>query len=82
MVFNPLSRKGPDCKNKIKILDKIKSMDATLTTDPGSLDFNINNSFYSNPCDKSLDNLKNFNHEPKMIFYYKSRGSQRSFKIW
>ncbi|MDC3233587.1 glycosyltransferase family 4 protein, partial [Candidatus Pelagibacter sp.] len=66
--LDPISRKGPDYqKNKARILDKIDSMDATFaTTDPESLDFKINNSFFiPNPCDKSLDNLKNFNHSPK-----------------
>ncbi len=79
--LDPLSRKGPDYqKNKIRILDKIKSMDATFTTtDPGSLDFKINNSFFiPNPCDKSLDNLKNFNHQPKNdVFYAISHGVHR-----
>ena len=36
-------------------------MQLFTTSDPDSLDFKIKNSFYMpNPCDKSLDNLKNF----------------------
>ena len=36
-------------KNKMRILDKIKSVDTTfVTTDPKSLDFKISNSFYTN----------------------------------
>ena len=79
--LDPLSKKGPDyIKNKLRILDKIKAMDATFTTtDPNSLDFNIKNSYFMpNPCDKSLDNLKNFNHKPiNDVFYAISHGVHR-----
>ena len=46
--LDPLTRKGPDyAKNKSRILDKEKSCDTNfLTTDPGSLDFRLKNSFY------------------------------------
>ena len=59
-------------------------MDATFTTtDPNSLDFKIKNSYFMpNPCDKSLDNLKNFNHNPHNdIFYAISHGVHRGFLI-
>ena len=79
--LDPLSKKGPDyTKNKSRILDKINAMDATFTTtDPNSLDFKIKNSYFMpNPCDKSLDNLKNFNHNPHNdIFYAISHGVHR-----
>ncbi len=79
--LDPLSRKGPDYnKNKMRILDKIKSVDSTfVTTDPKSLDFKISNSFYlPNPCDESLDNLKNFDNDPDLdVFYAISHGVHR-----
>ncbi len=79
--LDPLSRRGPDYeKNRSRILDKINSIDASfITTDPNSLDFKINNSFYiPNPCDSSLDNLQNFNENPIFdIFYAISHGVHR-----
>ena len=79
--LDPLTKKGPDyAKNKLRILDKIDAMDASFTTtDPNSLDFNIKNSFYMpNPCDSSLDNLKNFNNNPvNDLFYAISHGVHR-----
>ncbi len=79
--LDPLSRRGPDYhKNKERILDKINCVDTTfVTTEPKSLDFEIKNSFYMpNPCDKSLDNLTNFNEKPEFdIFYAISHGVHR-----
>ncbi len=79
--LDPLSKKGPDyLKNKIRILDKQKTCDTNfLTTDPNSLDFKLNNSFFiPNPCDPSIDNLKNFRNEPIFdIFYAISHGVHR-----
>ena len=79
--LDPLGKKGPDYeKNKLRILDKVNSIDATfITTDPNSLDFNIDNSFYiPNPCDISLDNLKNFNQDTNLdMFYAISHGVHR-----
>ena len=79
--LDPLTKKGPDyLKNKIRILDKEKSCDTNfLTTDPASLDFELNNSFFiPNPCDSSIDNLKNFRKNPKFdIFYAISHGVHR-----
>ena len=53
-------------KNKSRILDKAKLIDASLiTSDPNSLDFKIKNSYFiPNPCDPSLDNLKIYNKNP------------------
>ena len=79
--LDPLTKKGPDYnKNKLRILDKLESIDATfITTDPYSLDFNIKNSFFiPNPCDESLDNLKNFNFDlDNDLFYAISHGVHR-----
>ena len=79
--LDPLTRKGPDYnKNRQRILDKINYIDTTfVTTNPSSLDFKINNSFYiPNPCDESLDNLKNYNDTPDYdIFYAISHGVHR-----
>ena len=79
--LDPLTRKGPDYnKNKSRILDKLDSVDTTfITTDPNSLDFKIKNSFFiPNPCDESLDNLKNYNFDPDYdVFYAISHGVHR-----
>ncbi len=79
--LDPLTQKGPDyIKNKARILDKHESMDASfITTDPNSLDFKIDNAFFMpNPCDKSLDNLMNFKHNPNNdLFYAISHGVHR-----
>ncbi len=79
--LDPLSKKGPDYqKNKSRILDKDKLIDASfITTDPRSIDFNIKNSFFMpNPCDSSLDNLKIYNDKPHNdVFYAISHGVHR-----
>ena len=79
--LDPLSNQGPDyIKNKSRILNKIDAMDCTFTTtSPSALNFKIKNShFMPNPCDKSLDNLKNYNLTPHNdIFYAISHGVHR-----
>jgi hypothetical protein len=79
--LDPLSKKGPDYeKNKSRILDKDKVCDATfITTHPDALNFNINNAHYMpNPCDDSLDCLKNFNTKQEYdLFYAISHGVHR-----
>ena len=79
--LDPLSKKGPDYqKNKSRILDKDKLIDASfITTDPRSIDFNIKNSFFMpNPCDSSLDNLKIYDEKPHNdVFYAISHGVHR-----
>ena len=79
--LDPLTRKGPDYnKNKLRILDKLDTVDASfITTDPYALDFKIKNSFFiPNPCDESLDNLKNFNFDLDYdVFYAISHGVHR-----
>lgn len=79
--LDPLSRKGPDYeKNKLRILDKSQICDTSfITTSPDALDFKIKNSFYMpNPCDLSLDYLKNFNRSNNFdLFYAISHGVHR-----
>ncbi len=79
--LDPLSKKGPDYKkNKLRILEKNNICDTTfITTSPDALDFKIKNSFFiPNPCDKSLDNLKNFkNVTENDVFYAISHGVHR-----
>ena len=71
--LDPLSNKCPDYeKNKLRILNKSKVCDSTfITTSPKVLNFKINNVYYiPNPCDKSLDYLKNFNSNQDYDFIY------------
>ena len=79
--LDPLSKYGPDYeKNKSRILDKDKVCDASfITTHPDALNFNINNAHYMpNPCDNSLDCLKNFNTKQEYdLFYAISHGVHR-----
>ena len=79
--LDPLSKKGPDYeKNKLRILDKSQICDTSfITTSPDALDFKIKNSFYMpNPCDVSLDYLKNFNKSNDFdLFYAISHGVHR-----
>ncbi len=79
--LDPLSRFGPDfAKNKLRVLDKSKSCDASfITTSPDALSFKIKNSFFlPNPCDKSLDCLENFRENKSYdIFYAISHGVHR-----
>ena len=63
--LDPLNKKGPDFdRNKNRILDKIKYMDATfITTCPSVLKFlpKSNKNFYiPNPADESIETLNNF----------------------
>ena len=79
--LDPVSKSGPDYfKNKSRILDKSKHMDASfITTDPKSLDFEIINSFYMpNPCDISFETLNNFNYDGNSdLFFAMSHGVHR-----
>ena len=61
--LDPVGKNSPDYeKNKKRILDKSKNIDASfLTSDPNDLDFKINNSFYMpNPSDFSFETLNNY----------------------
>ena len=79
--LDPVTRYGPDfLKNKKRILDKAKLCDANfLTTDPKSLDFNINNAYFMpNPCDKSFETLSNYNSICQSdVFFAMSHGVHR-----
>ncbi len=81
--LDPLSKKGPDfLNNKKRILDKSQFIDKTfLTTDPKSLNFKINNSYFMpNPCDKSFEILSNFNKNCNYdVFFAMSHGVHRGF---
>ena len=79
--LDPLSRYGPDYfSNRKRILDKINIIDATfLTSDPKSLDFKINNSYFiPNPADSSFETLNNSKTKQKNdVFFAMSHGVHR-----
>lgn len=79
--LDPVSKYGPDFNNnKKRITEKNKLIDATfLTTDPRSLDFPLNNSYYMpNPCDQSFETLKNYNLDCENdLFFAMSHGVHR-----
>ena len=79
--LDPLSRHGPDYdKNKKRITHKKESVDATfLTTDPDSINFKVDNSFFiPNPCDRSFETLKNYENDCQNdIFFAMSHGVHR-----
>ena len=80
--LDPLNKKGPDFeRNKDRILDKIKSVDATfLTTSPSALSFIPKDKcFYiPNPADKSFETLNNFNKSCNVdVFFALSHGVHR-----
>jgi hypothetical protein len=84
--LDPLSKYGPDHENnKKRILDKINIIDSSfLTTDPKSLSFKIENSFYMpNPCDESFETLSNYKKNCNYdVFFAMSHGVHRgSLKI-
>ena len=82
--LDPVSIHGPDYKNnKKRILEKSQFIDKTfLTTDPDSLDFDINDSFYiPNPCDPSFEILENYrNNCENDLFCDESWCAQRRVK--
>ena len=79
--LDPVTKYGPDYNNnKKRILDKIDLLDATfLTTDPGSLDFHIKDSFFiPNPADCSFEILENYKHQCENdLFFAMSHGVHR-----
>ncbi len=79
--LDPLSKFGPDySNNKKRILHKIDLIDSTfLTTDPNSLDFKIDNSYFMpNPCDKSFEILSNYKKRCNFdVFFAMSHGVHR-----
>ena len=79
--LDPLGKNGPDHKKNTKrVTDKKEFIDATfLTTDPSSLTYKIENSYFiPNPCDHSFETLKNYENECKNdIFFAMSHGVHR-----
>ena len=81
--LDPLNKNGPDFeRNKNRILDKIKYMDASfITTCPSVLKFLPNNkkNFYiPNPADDSFETLNNFKKDCNIdVFFALSHGVHR-----
>ena len=79
--LDPISKLGPDYINNKKRLLKFENfMDSSfITTDPKSIDFKIDNSFYiPNPADKSFETLKNYETNPENdLFFAMSHGVHR-----
>ena len=79
--LDPISKLGPDYINNRKRLLKFKNfMDSSfITTDPKSIDFKTDNSFYiPNPADKSFETLKNYETNPENdLFFAMSHGVHR-----
>ena len=79
--LDPVTKYGPDyIKNKNRILHKSKIIDTTfVTTHPNAINFKIKNSYFlPNPCDESLEVLKNYNQKcNKDVFFGMSHGVHR-----
>ena len=81
--LDPLNKKGPDFfKNKKRILDKSKFLDANfITTSPDVLNFlpkNVNNFYIPNPTDPSIETLNNFKKNcSNDVFFAISHGVHR-----
>ncbi len=81
--LDPLNKFGPDYeKNKKRILDKSKFIDANfITTSPDVLKFlpkKVKNYFIPNPSDPSFETLNNFNKDCSIdVFFALSHGVHR-----
>ena len=79
--LDPISKYGPDyINNKKRLLKSEKFCDASfITTDPKSIDFNLQNVFYiPNPADDSFEILKNYETNPHNdLFFAMSHGVHR-----
>ncbi|MDA9753165.1 glycosyltransferase [Candidatus Pelagibacter sp.] len=79
--LDPLSKYGPDHENnKKRILKNIEILDSSfLTTDPNSLSFKINNSYFMpNPCDEAFETLSNYEKDCNYdVFFAMSHGVHR-----
>ena len=81
--LDPLNKNGPDFeRNKERIMDKIKYMDASfITTCPSALKFlpsNKKNYYIPNPADDSFETLNNFNKNCNIdVFFALSHGVHR-----
>lgn len=79
--LDPITKFGPDyVNNKNRLLKCEKFIDANfITTNPKSLDFNVDNSYFiPNPVDASFETLKNYEENPKNdLFFAMSHGVHR-----
>ena len=81
--LDPLNKKGPDySRNKNRILDKIRYLDASfVTTSPSVLDFlpkKTRNFYIPNPSDNSFETLNNFTKSCNVdVFFALSHGVHR-----
>ena len=79
--LDPLSKYGPDHENnKKRILTKSAIVDCSfLTTDPKSLPFKLENSYFMpNPCDRSFEILSNYEKNCNFdVFFAMSHGVHR-----
>ncbi len=79
--LDPITKYGPDyTNNKNRLLKFEKFIDASfITTDPKSIDFNLNNAFFMpNPADESFEVLKNYEANPHNdLFFAMSHGVHR-----
>ena len=79
--LDPITKYGPDyTNNKNRLLKSKNFIDASfITTDPKSIDFNLNNSYFiPNPADESFEVLKNYETNPNNdLFFAMSHGVHR-----
>ena len=79
--LDPISRYGPDyLNNKKRIIKFAEICNANfITTDPNSIDFKIDNSFFiPNPADISFETLNNYRHDCNNdVFFAMSHGVHR-----
>jgi len=79
--LDPISKFGPDYNNNKKRLLKFQNFTEAnfITTDPKSIDFKNNNSFFiPNPADKSFETLENYKINPENdVFFAMSHGVHR-----
>ena len=79
--LDPITKLGPDYENnKNRLLKCEEFIDASfITTDPKSIDFNVNNSYFiPNPADESFETLKNYEENPiNDLFFAMSHGVHR-----
>ena len=79
--LDPISKFGPDYINNKKRLLKFQNIiDSNfVTTDPKSIDFKLNNSFFiPNPADASFETMNNFEYDCENdVFFAMSHGVHR-----
>ena len=79
--LDPVSKNGPDyTNNKKRFLKFINYTDANfITTDPKSIDFKTNNTFFiPNPADEAFETLENYKYNcSNDVFFAMSHGVHR-----